>query len=465
MMLPPKFVQDPGVYLAEVASMATSRYTLKYLAGPVAGWFVATNNNNNGPESSSTEAAAAVVVDDVTLQQQGVASVYLQAAAVHLKDTEVKVGDVEEEMTRTRQQYEVLEAVGAAANKAPRSGISSSEILPTLAQLMMTQPNHLQQASVEFLQCALLAEHYRYAERLIRGTWPRPNSTVSVKQVLRYYFLRGMIHLGCDDAVMAHRCFWTCLTIPAEVNSKIQIEAWKKVVLVQCLLEDSVTSTSTRLPKVMPNALGRLLASYKDASKLPAKGKDKHFGDDHEPRPTKLKQQSQQQRESEESIESVTCYMDIAAALYKREKSTLEALKLQHDAILESDGNTGLIEQVQTRLTRNQIYHMANIYAAIPVSKCAATLQIPEAQVPSELRKSQIVCEIVDDDNMVVFGEQPTPAPSSVDMSEWMQLLEKVQRLDVGITTSTKYHSLIRKDVIPDAAAERAQGPRGVDEF
>jgi hypothetical protein len=344
-------------------------------------------------------------------------------------------------------------------------GIATSEILPTLAQIMMSQPNHLQQASVEFLQCALLAEHYRYAERMIRDTWPRPNSTVSVKQVLRYYYLRGMIHMGCDDAIMAHRCFWTCLTIPAEVNSKIQIEAWKKVVLVQCLLADSTTSTSTRLPKVMPNALGRLLASYKDASKLPAKGEDNKAPGGDQPRPAaKPKQQQRQQQQTEESIETIVCYMDIAAALYKREKSKLEALQLQHEAIIQSDGNTGLVGQVHTQLTINQIYHMANIYSAIPVSKCAESLRIPEAQVPSELRRSQIVCEIVDG-NMVVFGDQPTPAPSSVDMSEWIQLLETVQRLDVGITTSTKYHALTRKDVIPDTATDRAQGPRGVDEF
>jgi hypothetical protein len=350
---------------------------------------------------------------------------------------------------------------------SPRMGISGSEILPTLAQIMMSQPNHLQQASVEFLQCALLAEHYRYAERLIRGTWPRPNSTVSVKQVLRYYYLRGMIHMGCDDAVMAHRCFWTCLTIPAEVNSKIQIEAWRKIVLVQCLLEDSMTSTSTRLPKVMPNAMSRLLASYKEASKMPAKGAEK-TAPEPASRSTQVppkQKQRQQQQQSQESIETIMCYMDIAAAFYKRDKSKLESLQQQHEAILRSDGNTGLVHQVHTQLTRNQIYHMSNIYSAIPVSKCAETLQISEAQVPSALRQSQIVCEIVDGDTMVVFGEQPTPAPSSVHMDEWIQLLEKVQRLDVGITTSAKYHSLIRKDVIPDTATERAQGPRGVDEF
>ena len=157
------------------------------------------------------------------------------------------------------------QAVGAAASKSPRIGISTSGILPTLAQIMLNEPDRLQQAAVEFLQCALLAEQYRYAERLIRGTWPLPNSTVSVKQVLRYYYLRGMIHLGCDDPVLAHRSFWTCLTVPAEANSKIMIEAWKKVVFVQCLLEGS---TATRLPKAMPQVLSRFLTSREEIRKM-----------------------------------------------------------------------------------------------------------------------------------------------------------------------------------------------------
>jgi hypothetical protein len=96
MMLPPKFVHDPGTYLAEVASMPPSRQTMAALAGPVAGWFTA-NSSNNGPETTSFSDA------------RGVASVYLQAASVQLKDTEVKVGDVEQEMIRTKQQYEILE--------------------------------------------------------------------------------------------------------------------------------------------------------------------------------------------------------------------------------------------------------------------------------------------------------------------------------------------------------------------
>ena len=330
---------------------------------------------------------------------------------------------------------------------------------------MLNKPNELQQASVEFLQCALLAEQYRYAERLIRGTWPRPNSTVSVKQVLRYYYLRGMIYLGCDDAIMAHRCFWTCLSVPAESNSKIMIEAWKKVVLVQLLLEDSMTAKQTRLPRVMPNVLSRLLASYKENKKAKRSLKQGEMtGDDQVFSSLHPQQQPQQEQKPDELEASVGCYMDLASAFCKRDKTQFETLQQQHGTILRSDGNTGLVVQVHSRLIRNMIYHTSNIYAAIPIPKLSETLKIPESDIPSALRQSQIVCEI-QENTMVVFGDQPKPPVSSVDMSEWIQLLDTVQKLDVSIATNSKYHALVKKDGVESSSAEKAQGPRGVEDF
>jgi hypothetical protein len=139
MMLPPKFVQDSGSYLATVSSRPPSRQAMAALAGPVANWFSGNNNNNNGSESSSSAAAV-----DATLQQ-GVASVYLQAASVQLKDTEVKVGDVEQEMVRTKQQYEVLEV---------RERVSQSEIL-NIAQAIIIAMARLVFSSFREVQISL----------------------------------------------------------------------------------------------------------------------------------------------------------------------------------------------------------------------------------------------------------------------------------------------------------------------
>ena len=127
----------------------------------------------------------------------------------------------------------------AAANCLPRQTISQTGILRALLSHPGHKSAYLTHVQVEFCQVALLAEQYRFAARALEGTWPRPSSTISVRHVLRYYLLRGMIHGGCNDWTMAIRCFWTCLSVPAEIVSALGIAAWKKLVLVQCLqMED-----------------------------------------------------------------------------------------------------------------------------------------------------------------------------------------------------------------------------------
>jgi hypothetical protein len=82
---PTSLVQDPAAYLVKIASQAPSRQAMSQLAGPVAAWF-------------STQPGTAAPV----------ANLYLQAAAVQLREN-VQVGDIEQEMLRTQQQYEILE--------------------------------------------------------------------------------------------------------------------------------------------------------------------------------------------------------------------------------------------------------------------------------------------------------------------------------------------------------------------
>ena len=126
---------------------------------------------------------------------------------------------------------------------------------------------------MEFCQVALLAEQYRFAARALEGTWPRPaadassnnnnNSNLSVRHVLRYFLLRGMIHVGCNDWTMATRCFGTCLSVPAEIPSALGIAAWKKMVLVQCLqMEDDDYKPSTESSLTPPTEYAKQNPQY-----------------------------------------------------------------------------------------------------------------------------------------------------------------------------------------------------------
>lgn len=110
----------------------------------------------------------------------------------------------------------------------------------------MIQCPDLSVVYVEFLQVCIYAEQYSYANMILHHVWPIPRNKdmISVKDVLRYYYLRGFIHTACGEINLAIRCYETCLTIPADCISAIAISAWKKYILLQCLVHTfDVTSS------------------------------------------------------------------------------------------------------------------------------------------------------------------------------------------------------------------------------
>mmetsp|Transcript_28536 Transcript_28536/g.69164 ORF Transcript_28536/g.69164 Transcript_28536/m.69164 type:complete len:487 (+) Transcript_28536:362-1822(+) len=465
LILPPEFIQDPSSFLTMIASEPPSHEALRKLAGPVASWF----SNPNSAEAASQ-----------------VSSLYLKAAATQLKVETASVGASvaaarkaarsgrmeEMEMLHIQHKAEVVDAVGVAATHciSNRISISSSGIIPTLAQIMLNAPNELQSASVEFLQCSLLAEQYRYAARLLQGAWPRPMEGSSVKQVLRYYYLRGMIHLGCNDLVQSHRCFWTCLSIPSDSLSKITFEAWKKMVLVQCIMAKQPQAKGMmRTPKSMPSVMVKLLSSYKDGSSarkktaVPAvsRGDPEH---PEERRPSlRLSSQRLDQLTAQEAVAS---YMSLVDAFAQRDKTKFEDVIKDKEATFTEDRNMGLVHQCLTQLIHNQVVHLSNMYSVVPVSKVVSILGLEnESQVPNILLESKVPCQI-QEDGMVVFEDIVTQKdPSLVDFAEWMELLEKVQQLDISMVTSAKYHALLQKENANRKDAPAVGGPRGVEDL
>eukprot|EP00980_Cylindrotheca_fusiformis_P008528 scaffold1807_cov140-Cylindrotheca_fusiformis.AAC.20 len=517
LLLPSEFVQDPAEYLTMVASEPPSYEALRRLAGSVASWF-------QSPQATAL-APSALAPDAIG----NIGSMYLQAAAAQLRqDTpSSSVSSFREptgrrmdeiELLHNQQKCEVIEAVGAVATQCMgnRIAITTSGILPALAQIALNAPDELSLASVEFLQCALMAEQYRFAARLIEGTWPRPTSaattTSSVKHVLRYYYLRGMIHLGCNDYVMAHRCFWTCLSIPSDSVSKIALEAWKKMALVQCLMDrtggSSTSGTNSKIiqtPKSMPNCMVRLLSSCQESSKRTDSTSTTTTATTTtttgEAMLTDILQQggggppevqlpsSHQRRLSEKnSVETVACYMNLMDAFFKRDKTTFQSLMATHEeGIFREDGNVGLVQQCLTQLVRNQVVHLSNMYSVVPVSKVATLLGLEEDDdddgglaVTRVLLESKVPCEI-QDDGMVTFCEEnasslsslsskPSAQPSMVDISEWMHLIDEVQKLDVAIVTNPEFHALLRRESANKkeggaGGAGGATGPRGVEDI
>lgn len=118
----------------------------------------------------------------------------------------------------------------------------------------------------EFLQACILCRQYSFAFHRVKQTWPVPKKTprssstrvapaCSVDVVYRYYFLRGIVCMGCCGKTttialnnLAIRCFWTCLSIPSENGantvSSIAIAAYKKMVILQALSPIGILHTT-----------------------------------------------------------------------------------------------------------------------------------------------------------------------------------------------------------------------------
>ena len=154
--------------------------------------------------------------------------------------------------------------IGASVSKVePRTKIAATGILAALDRLQNLNSgdeNIINQAKIEFLNACLLADMHTVVEQQLLASpgWPLPHPQrspgVTVQHVLRYYYLRGVVHTHCRNWRLAVRCFWTCLSVPSSegqnVVSAIAVAAWKKLVLVQCILADSLehiknTNTAT----------------------------------------------------------------------------------------------------------------------------------------------------------------------------------------------------------------------------
>jgi hypothetical protein len=244
------------------------------------------------------------------------------------------------------------------------------------------------------------------------------------------------------------------------------LEAWKKLALVQCLLAKVTvdSNNSIQTPNSMPTCMARMLSSYREAARLQLPIPPQQQQSQQQQAPPPPQPQPPNRPSSQKAAQqSITCYMDFVDAFYKRDKKQFQKLVKDHEPVLRDDGNAGLVNQCLTQLVSNEVLHLSYMYSVVPVSKVASLLGLEEtSQVSSVLLESKVPCQI-QDDGMVVFQDVPEETPPFVDMAEWMQLIEKVQKLDVTIITNPRYYALMQKETAN--RKEAAEGPRGVEDF
>lgn len=374
----------------------------------------------------------------------------------------------------------------------PRCRISQSGILPALANSLI--PQTLTPIHVEFLQACIYAEQYRYAERWIADTWPRPVSP-SVQNVLRYFYLRGSIHMACANYANAIRCFWTCLSVPADTPSQIAVAAFKKLVLVQCLVSEDCLdineSALLALPKAVPTCVSRFVGSatiWPRASQSPPPQQQQLLP------PMQLMEAPEQQQPPPEEVHMVESssapaaegeptsegtaprkgpadllkvYVQLVRAFAAVDRNGFDAVLREHEEVLRADGNLGWAYQCQTALIRRHIYQMSSIYSTVPLQRLAELLSLDESRVQRLLlqlsmdRAWPIAFRTDQGTTFVVFPPR-LQETTAVDSEQLLQLAYLMRNLDVSVASSGKYLSLAKNKEQSKKNWEetRVSGPR-----
>jgi hypothetical protein len=383
-------------------------------------------------------------------------------------------------------------------------------------------------AQVEFVQACIYAQEYRYGEDCVAGHWPRPtHSSVSTKLVLRYYYLRGTLHVGTGNWAAAKRCYWTCLSVPADdMVSSIAVAAWKKLVLVQCrtmLLEargnhkgSSVHPLS--LPKAVPVCFSRFLndalsraaggaaaaslssstsamaffpsgstapsssqmaldAAYSAAQETGGSGslmREEYpdamhtvetGSDDNDGGP------ADHARSAEAAADfGVRAYGDLATAYANLDQAQFQAKMIEHEALFRRDGNLGFVRQCFEQLLRRHVVFWSRVYSAVALTDLAAAVKVPIDKLSTILLglSNELPWSIQVRDGIVHFPPTPNPASTTnlPSHEELIQLARLAQELDATTEASPRYQSLSKR-LGPSLRTEPrpTAGPLGIEEM
>jgi hypothetical protein len=276
--------------------------------------------------------------------------------------------------------------------------------------------------------------------------------------------------MACGSKRLAVRCFWTCLSIPGDAVSAIQIAAWKKMVLVQCLRLAEQGYVSDPLdplayPKTVSERFNRLinLALCMQPSSAASEPEDNPeivhmveattpIGDDDQNDVEAEGIRTEKFDEKKNQAVNMAVYGYLAKDFVNVDRTAFTRLVDENQNVFVEDGNLGMVQQCQHALIRRHVYQLSSIYSVIPLEQLAGMLQVKVDAARCLLLKLAVdhaweigIQEM--DAGTAIVTLPPLPF-TNVDesTSDMMQLAYMVRDLDVSIATSNKYISIVRKE-------------------
>lgn len=275
--------------------------------------------------------------------------------------------------------------------------------------------------------------------------------------------------MGCTNWTMAVRCFYACLSVPGEIVSAISLAAWKKLVLVQCIIQaDRMISTGAAGPLQLPKGAPKALSKFLSTATTPIKhtpGPSAVNPEDHETMhmiESEGESQPLQQVDNPSHLYGVKLYRDLVVAFVRRDRIVWDKTVNDYEALFVGDGNLGLVKQVESEFVKRQVYHYSRIYSTLPMTNLASFLNLSVPHVERLLLQLSVerVWAIEISNGVINFPKlQPR---LDFDAIELMEMTKLVAKLDLAAESNGKYIAFTKKDAA--AAADPKSGPRGVED-
>jgi hypothetical protein len=276
--------------------------------------------------------------------------------------------------------------------------------------------------------------------------------------------------MACGSKRLAVRCFWTCLSVPGDAVSAIQIAAWKKMVLVQCLrlAEQGYVSDPfdpLAFPKTVSERLNRLInlalcMQPPSAASEPEENPEivhmveatTPIGDDDHDAVEAEGIRAEKFDEKKNQAVNMSIYGYLAKDFVNVDRAAFARLVDENKTVFVEDGNLGMVQQCQQALIRRHVYQLSSIYSVIPLQQLAGMLQVEVDAARCLLLQLAVdhawEIDIQETDAGTAIVTLPPFPNTNVDEStaDMMQLAFMVRELDVTVAASSKFISLVRKE-------------------
>jgi len=225
------------------------------------------------------------------------------------------------------------------------------------------------------------------------------------KHFLLYYYYGGMIYTALKKYDRALFFFEIVITTPSMAVSHIMLEAYKKFILVSLILHGKVPA----LPKYTSHIVTRYIKPLCQA------------------------------------------YQDLVTLFASNNRHEIHTSVTTHRDVFVRDHNMGLVNQCLTAMYKKNIQRLTKTFMTLSLTDMANRVKLSGAKLAEQyvlqmIEKGEIFATISQKDGMVSFHDNPEKYNSvetmnllDKQMSECMELVQKLQEMDREITVDPHY--------------------------